>query len=92
MVLGLETMRPVIRFDIQGRLFTGQPAAMTCTTQQRLHTPTTSLMSQRPKPIARIAGVAQLASVKLLVGALQFSCDLGLPETPALPAPAFVKL
>ena len=62
MVLGLKAMRPVIRFDIQGRLSTGHPAAITYTTQQWLHTPTASLICQRPKPIARIARVAQLAS------------------------------
>ena len=61
MVLGLKAMHPVIRFDIQGRLITGHPAAITYTTQQRLHAPTTSLMCQRPKPIAKIARVAQLA-------------------------------
>ena len=62
MVLGLIALRPVIRFDIQGQLSTGHPAAITYTTQQQLHTPTASLISQRPKPIARIARVAQLAS------------------------------
>ena len=91
MVLGCITLRPVIRGDIQGRLSTGHPAAITYTTQQWLHTPTTSLICQRPKPIAKIARVAQLASLKLLVGAFQFSCWLELPETPALPAPALVK-
>ena len=85
-------MRPVISFYIQGRLCTGQPAAITYTTQQRLYAPTTSLMSQRPKPIARIARVAQFALFKLLVGAFQLSCYLGLLETPALLAPALVEL
>ena len=79
MVLGLKAMRPVIRLDIQGRLFTGQPADTTYTTQQRLHTPTTSLMSQHPKPIAIIARVAPLAFVNVLLGAFQFSCWVGLP-------------
>ena len=76
-VLGLRSMRPgtmLVRFYIQGRLSTGHPAACTYTSQQRLHTPNTSLMSQHPKPIARTARVAQLASTKLLVGAFQFSC------------------
>ena len=90
MVLGLNSLRLVIRVDIQGRLITGHPAAIAYTTQQWLHTPTTSLISQRPKPIAKFARVAQLASLKLLAGAFQFSCWLGLPETPALPAPALV--
>ena len=45
MVLGLIALRPVICFDIQGRLLTGHPAATAYTTQQRLHTPTTSLSS-----------------------------------------------
>ena len=62
MVLGLIALCPVIRFDLQGRLSTGHPAAIAHTTQQWLHTPTTSLFSQRPKPFARIARVAQLAS------------------------------
>ena len=62
MVLGLKVMRPGIRFGIQGQLSTGHPAAITYTTQQQLHTPTTSLICQRSKPIARIARVAQLAS------------------------------
>ena len=92
MVLGLKTMHPVIRCDIQGQFITRQPAATTFITQQQLHTPTTSLMHQRPKPIVRIARVAQLASIKLVVGAFQFFCYLRLPETPALPAPALVKL
>ena len=74
MVLGLKIMRPVIRFDIQGRLITGHPTAITYTTQQWLHAPTTNLMCQSPKPIARISRVAQLASLKLLAGAFQFSC------------------
>ena len=91
MVLGLIALCPVIRVDLQGQLITGYPAAITYTTQQWLHTPTTNLMSQRPKPIARIAMVAQLASAKHLVGAFQFSCWLELPETPALPAPALVE-
>ena len=90
MVLGLIALRPVIRVDIQGRLSTGHPAAIAYTTQQRLHTPTTSLSCQHPKPIAKFARVAQLASHKLLAGAFQFSCWLELPETPALPAPALV--
>ena len=90
MVLGFKAMQPVIRFDIQGQLITGHPAAITYTTQQRLHTPTTSLISQHSKPIAKIARVAQLAFLKLLVGAFQFSCWVGLPETPDLPAPALV--
>ena len=74
MVLGFKAMHPVIWINIQGRLSTGHPAAVTYTTQQLLHAPTTSLMCQHPKPIARIARVAQLASYKLLVGAFQFSC------------------
>ena len=74
MVLGRNALRPVIQTDIQGRLITGPPAACTYTSQQRLHTPTTNLMCQRPKPIAPTARVAQLASIKLLVGAFQFSC------------------
>ena len=90
MVLGLIALRPVIRVDIQGRLSTGHPAAIAYTTQQRLHTPTTSLSCQHPKPIAKFARVAQLASHKLLAGAFQFSCWLELPETPALLAPALV--
>ena len=90
MVLGRIALRPVIQTDIQGRLITGHPAACTYTSQQRLHTPTTSLMCQRPKPIAQTARVAQLASIKLLVGAFQFSCWLALPATPTLPAPALV--
>ena len=85
-------MRPAVRCYIQGRLLTGQPAATTFITKQRLHTPTTIFMSQHPKPIAKIARVAQLALYKLLVGAFQFFCYLGLPETPVLPAPALVKL
>ena len=91
MVLGLIALCPVIRVDIQGRLSTMHPAAIAYTTQQRLHTPTTSLSCQHPKPIAKFARVAQLASHKLLAGAFQFSCWLELPETPALPAPALVK-
>ena len=91
MVLGLSVC-PAVCCYIQGRLFTGQPTATTFTAQQRLHTPATSLMSQHPKPIARITRVAQLASFKLLVGAFQFSGYLGLPETPALLVPALVKL
>ena len=90
MVLGLIALRPVIRCDIQGRLSTGHPAAIAYTSQQRLHTPTTSLSCQHPKPIAKFARVAQLASHKLLAGAFQFSCWLELPETPALLAPALV--
>ena len=90
MVLGLVALRPVIRVDIQGRLSTMHPAAIAYTTQQRLQTPTTSLSCQHPKPIAKFARVAPLASHKLLVGAFQFSCWLELPETPALPAPALV--
>ena len=90
MVLGLIALRPAIRIHIQGRLSTGHPAAIAHTTQQRLHTPTTSLSRQHPKPIAKFARVAQLASHKLLAGAFQFSCWLELPETPALPAPALV--
>ena len=90
MVLGLIALRPVIQVDIQGRLSTGHPAAIAYTSQQRLHTPTTSLSCQHPKPIAKFARVAQLASHKLLAGAYQFSCWLELPETPALPAPALV--
>ena len=90
MVLGLIALRPVIQVDIQGRLSTGHPAAIAYTSQQRLHTPTTSLSCQHPKPIAKFARVAQLASHKLLAGAFQFSCWLALPETPALPAPALV--
>lgn len=74
MVLGLIALRPVIQVDIQGRLSTGHPAAIAYTSQQRLHTPTTSLSCQHPKPIAKFARVAQLASHKLLVGAFQFSC------------------
>ena len=73
MVLGFETMCPVVWIDIQGRPITGHPAAITYTSQQWLHAPTTSLMYQRPKPIAKIARVAQLASLKLLVGAFQLS-------------------
>ena len=91
MVLGLITLRPVIRVDIQGRLSTGHPAAIAYTSQQWLHTPTTSLSCQHPKPIAKFARVAQLASLKLLAGAYQFSCWLELPETPARPAPALVN-
>ena len=91
MVLGCITLRPVIRGDIQGRHSTGHPAAIAYTTQQRLHTPSTSLISHHPKPIAMIARVDQLASLKLLVGAFQFSCYMGLPETPALLASALVK-
>ena len=91
MVLGLYALRPVIRVDIQGQLITGHPAATTYTTQQWLHAPTTSLISQRRKPIARIARVAQLASLKLLAGAFQFSCWLELPENPALLAPVLVE-
>ena len=90
MVLGLIALRPVIRVDIQGRLSTGHPAAIAHTTQQRLQTPTTSLSCQNPKPTAKFARVAQLASQKLLAGAFQFSCWLELPETPALPALALV--
>ena len=90
MVLGLIALRPVIQVDIQGRLSTGHPAVIAYTSQQRLHTPTTSLSCQHPKPIAKFARVAQLASHKLLAGAFQFSCWLELPETPALPAPALV--
>ena len=90
MVLGLIALRPVIQVDIQGRLSTGHPAAIAYTSQQRLHTPTTSLSCQHPKPIAKFARVAQLASHKLLAGAFQFSCWLELPQTPALPAPALV--
>ena len=92
MVLGLCSMRPAVCCYIQGRLLTGQPAVTTFIAKQWLHTPTMSLMSQHPKPIARIAWVAQLASIKLLVGAFQLSYYLGLPETPALPAPALVEL
>ena len=92
MVLGLIALRPVIQVDIQGRLSTGHPAAIAYTSQQRLHTPTTSLSCQHPKPIAKFARVAQLASHKLLAGAFQFSCWLELPETPALPAPALVEV
>ena len=62
MVLGLIALRPVIQVDIQGRLSTGHPVAITYTTQQWLHTPTASFICQHPKPIARIARVAQLAS------------------------------
>ena len=91
MVLGLITLCPVIQIDIQGRLSTGHPAAIAHTTQQQLHTPTTSLSCQHPKPIAKFARVAQLASHKLLAGAFQFSCWLELPETPALLAPALVE-
>ena len=91
MVLGLIALRPVIQVDIQGRPSTGHPAAIAYTSQQRLHTPTTSLSCQHPKPIAKFARVAQLASHKLLAGAFQFSCWLELPETPALAAPALVK-
>ena len=90
MVLGLIALRPVIQIDIQGRLSTGHPAAIAYTSQQRLHTPTTSLSCQHPKPIAKFARVAQLASHKLLVGAFQFSYWLALPVTPTLPAPALV--
>ena len=90
MVLGFKAMRPVIRFDIQGRLSTGHLTAIAYTSQQRLHTPTTSLSCQHPKPIAKVARVAQLASLKLLVGAFQFSCWLALPATPARPAPVLV--
>ena len=89
MVLGRKAMHPVIWFDTQGQLSTGHPTAIIYTTQQRLHAATTSLM--RPKPIARIARVAQLAFFKLLIGAFQFFCYWGLPETPALPAPALVE-
>ena len=63
MVLGLIALRPVIQVDIQGRLSTGHPAAIAYTSQQRLHTPTTSLSCQHPKPIAKFARVAQLASI-----------------------------
>ena len=91
-MLGLRTMHPVIRFDIQEQLITGHPAAIIYTTQQWLHTATTSLTHQRPKPIAIIARVPQIASIKLLVGAFQFSCYLGLPETPALLASALGEL
>ena len=91
MVLGLIALRPVTQVDIQGRLSTGHPAAIAYTSQQRLHTPTTSLSCQHPKPIAKFARVAQLASHKLLAGAFQFSCWLELPETPALPALVLVK-
>ena len=91
MVLGLNALRHVIRVGIQGQLSTGHPAAIAYTTQQRLHTPTTSLSCQHPKPIAKFARVAQLASHELLAGAFQFSCWLELPETPALPAPALVN-
>ena len=90
MVLGLNALRPVIRGDIRGQLSTEHPAAIAYITQQWLHTPTTSLSCQHPKPIAKFARVAQLASFKLLVGAFQFSCYWGLPETPALPGPAVV--
>ena len=90
MVRGLIALRPVSQVDIQGRLSTGHPAAITYTTQQWLHASTASLVCQHPKPIARIARVAQLASQKLLVGAFQFSCWLALPETPARPAHALV--
>ena len=91
MVLGLNALRPVIQIDIQGQLSTGHPAAIAYTSQQQLHTPTTSLSCQHPKPIAKFARVAQLASHKLLAGAFQFSCWLELPETPALLAPALVE-
>ena len=91
MVLGLIALRPVTRGDIQGRLSAGHPTAIAYTSQQQLHAPTTSLIHQRPKPIARTARVAQHASFKLLVGAFQFSCWLELPETPALPAPVLVE-
>ena len=74
MVLELIALRPVLLVDIQGRLSTGHPTAIAYTSQQRLHTPTTSLSCQHPKPIAKFARVAQLASHKLLVGAFQFSC------------------
>ena len=90
MALGLIALHPVIRGDIQGRLSTGHPTAIAYITQQRLHAPTTSLISQHPKPIAKFARVAQFASHKLLAGAFQFSCWLELPETPALPASALV--
>ena len=73
MVLEFKAMCRVMRCDIQGQLSTGHPTAITYTTQQWLHTPTASLISQRPKPIARTARVAQLALFKLLVGAFQFS-------------------
>ena len=73
MVLGLIALCPVIQGDIQGRLSTGHPAAIAYTSQQWLHTPTTSLSCQQPKPIAKFARVAQLASHKLLAGAFQFS-------------------
>ena len=63
MVLGHKAMRPVSRIDIQGQLSTGHPAAIIYTRQQRLHIPTISLTCLRPKPIARIARVAQLASI-----------------------------
>ena len=91
MVLGLIALCPVIQVDIRGRLSTGHPAAIAYTSQQRLHTPTTSLSCRHPKPIAKFARVAQLASHKLLAGAFQFSCWLELPETPALPAPVLVE-
>ena len=90
MVLGLIALRPVIQVNIQRRLSTGHPAAIAYTSQQRLHTPTTSLSCQHPKPIAKFARVAQLASHKLLAGAFQFSCWLELPEIPAFLAPALV--
>ena len=90
MVLGIGSLRPAGQIHLQGRLSTGHPAACTYTTQQRLQTPTASLMRQHPKPIARIARVAQLAFSKLLVGAFQFSDWLALPVTPVLPAPTLV--
>ena len=65
MVLGLIALRPVIRVDIQGRLSTGHPTAIAYISQQRLHTPTTSLSCQHPKPIAKFARVAQLAWLEL---------------------------
>ena len=91
MMLGLCSMRPAVYSYIQGQLTTGQRAATMFITQQRLHAPTTNLMSHHPKLIARNARVAQLASFKLLVGAFQLACIVGLPETPALPAPALVE-
>ena len=90
MVLGLNALRPGMRGNIQGQLITGHPTAIAYTTQQQLHTPIISLISQHSKLIAKIARVAQLASLKLLAGAFQLSCWLELPETPALPAPALV--
>ena len=59
MVLGFIALRPVIQCDIQGRLSTGHPAAIAYTSQQRLHTPTTSLSCQHPKPIAKFARAAE---------------------------------